>query len=434
MSDDFEIGTKQAARSGAPPSAFASARLPRGLVQRFRARAENAEAPRPAIIEDSIGTVTLAAPRARPSAYLVSFVLFVVIPSIVAALSFAFLASDQFVAGARFAVRSAQIDSASLDNMKSAMSGANASISVPAIAGQDAYIIAVYIRSRAIVDDLSKGLDLRAVFRRPEADFWARLKDKASAEELVHYWNGMVTAYVDAPSGVVTVSVKAFRAADALSLAQAIIKSSEALANDVSVRARADAMTRAEAEVRRDEGLVQTALADMRAFRDQRGYIDPLSSATSTGALLNGLMGQKIKLQNDLFVAERAMSPSAPTLQSAKSRLEGIDGQIDELKAKLTGDSPDGRTIAASLARFEQLEMQRIFAEKLYELAQESLERARQKAERQAIYVSTFVPPALPEEARFPERFSMSAIIALGLAIVWGILALTSAVVEDHRY
>jgi capsular polysaccharide transport system permease protein len=244
----------------------------------------------------------------------------------------------------------------------------------------------------------------------------------------------MVTAYVDAPSGVVTVSVKAFRADDALALSQAIIKASEALANDVSARARADAMTRAEAEVPRDEGLVQSALADMRVFRDQQGYIDPLSSATSTSALLNGPLGQKIKLQNDLFVAERAMSPKAPTLQSAKMRLEGIDRQIDELKAKLTGDSPDGRTIAASLARFEGLEMQRVFAEKLYQLAQESLERARQKAERQAIYVSTFVPPALPEEARFPERFSMSVITALGLAIVWGILALTSAVVEDHRY
>jgi hypothetical protein len=168
MSDDLDVGTKQAR---APPAAFATPRVRRGPVQRFRARAEDAEAPRPAIIEDSIGSVTIAAPRARPSAYLVSFILFVVIPSIVATLYFAFLASDQFVAEARFAVRSAQVDSASLDNMKSAMSSASASMSVPSIAGQDAYIIAAYIRSRAIVDDLSKGLDLRAIFRRPEADF-----------------------------------------------------------------------------------------------------------------------------------------------------------------------------------------------------------------------------------------------------------------------
>jgi capsular polysaccharide transport system permease protein len=92
-----------------------------------------------------------------------------------------------------------------------------------------------------------------------------------------------------------------------------------------------------------------------------------------------------------------------------------------------------GRTISGSLAKFESLEMQRIFSEKLYELSQEGLERARQKAEMQNIYVSTFVPPALPEEAKFPERFSMSVIIVLGLVIIWGIFALTSAAIADHR-
>jgi capsular polysaccharide transport system permease protein len=433
MGDDrLSTEERPALREGAAPTAsFSIVKASQGLVRRIVGRGE---APRPAIIEDSAGQLPLAVPRSRPSAYLISFVLFVAMPAIVASLYFAFLASDQYVAESRFAVRAAQIDTMAIDKMKATLSSASATMSMPTMAGQDAYIVATYIRSRAIVDDLSKDLDLRAIFQRPEADFWARLKDKASMEELVQYWNGMVTAYVDGPSGVVTVYVRAFRPEDALILSKAILAASETLANDVSARARDDAMKRAESEVRRDEGQVQAALADLRAFRDKEGYIDPVAAATSTGTLVNSLMAQKIKLQNDLFVATRAMSPEAPTLQSLKSRLEGLDHQIDDLKAKLTGDAPDGRTIAASLARFEALEMQRVFSEKLYEMAQQSLERARQRAEQQSIYVSTFVPPALPEEARFPERFSMSVIIALGLAIVWGILAMTTAVVEDHRY
>jgi capsular polysaccharide transport system permease protein len=434
MSDNQELKTAERpslSQADAPAPRFWATRVSRGLVRRI---VRGGDAPRPAIIEDSIGQVTLAAPRTRPSAYLVSFVLFVVIPSIAASLYFAFLASDQFVAEARFAVRAAQVDMVSASKMKSDMASAAATMTAPSAAGQEAYIIATYIRSRAVVDDLSKAMDLRAIFRRPEADFWARLKDKASAEALVEYWNGMVSAYVDAPSGVVTVSVRAFRPDDALAMTRAILNASEALANTVSARARADAMSRAEGEVRLEEGRVQSALADLRTFRDKQGYIDPLASATSTGTLLTGLMGQKIKLQIDLSVASRAMSPEAPTIQSAKSRLESLDRQIDEQKAKLTGDSPEARTIAGSLAKFETLEMQRIFSEKLYEMAQEGLERARQKAEMQNIYVSTFVPPALPEDARFPERWSMSLLIPIGLSVIWGIFALVGAAIDDHRY
>jgi capsular polysaccharide transport system permease protein len=420
-----ELATAE--RAVASPRASGALALVRRIVGRR-------PSPPPAIIEDAKGAVAVAAPSTRPPAYLISFLALVVAPAFASAVYFAFLASDQFVAEARFAVRSAQIETLG-DKMKSALSSITMSISTPVMAGQDAYIVATYIRSRAIVDDLSKTLDLRAIFRRPEADFWARLKDGASAEELLAYWQGMVSVYVDAPSGVVTVDVRAFRREDALALSQAVIAVSEALANSVSARARDDAMKRAESEVRRSEGKVVAALADLRAFRDKEGMIDPVSEATSTGTLLTTALADKIKLQNNLFVAVRAMSEEAPTVQAMKSRLEGLDRQIDDLKSKLTGAATDGGpTVAGVLSRFEQLDLQRQFAEKLYEMSQDGLERARQKAEAQNIYVTVFVPPALPQEARFPQRLALSLLIPIGLAILWGIFALIGAAIDDHRY
>ena len=66
-------------------------------------------------------------------------------------------------------------------------------------------------------------------------------------------------------------------------------------------------------------------------------------------------------------------------------------------------------------------------------MAQDALERARLRAERQNLYVSVFVPPSLPEEAQYPQTLALSFIIPLTLLIVWGILALISAAIEDHR-
>jgi capsular polysaccharide transport system permease protein len=243
----------------------------------------------------------------------------------------------------------------------------------------------------------------------------------------------MVETYVDAPSGIVTVAVRAFRPGDAVTLTEAVLGATEKLINEVSARARADAMRDAEAEVRRNEAAVRTALLELRKFRDREGFISPTSEATSTSALLLQLMGEKIKLQNELFVASRTMSATAPTVKNLRAGLDALDGQIEGLKSQLTGNSSEGQTVSKSLVQFEELELKRVFAEKLYTLAQDALERARLRAERQNLYVSVFVQPMLPEDARYPQRLALSFIIPAGLIIVWGILALIGAAIEDHR-
>jgi capsular polysaccharide transport system permease protein len=244
----------------------------------------------------------------------------------------------------------------------------------------------------------------------------------------------MVGTYIDGPSGIVTLTVRAFRPVDAEMLAQAVIDASEKLANLVSTRARMTIMRQAEDEVRRSEGLVRTALADMRNFRDQQGFIDPVAAATSTSTLLLQTMAQEINLQNNYFVASKAMSPDAPTVVELKNRLDGLDAQITKLKGQLTGDSAQGRTISASLASFEQLQLNRLFAEKLYTMAEDALERARLRAEQQNIFVSTFVPPSVPQDSQYPQRLSLSLLIPIGLAMLWGIFALIATSIEDHRY
>src|SRR5260370_848756 len=91
---------------------------------------------------------------------------------------------------------------------------------------------------RAIVDELDGALDLRRMFSRPEADWWARLPRPTSIETLVQYWRGQVDPFYDPAIGTVVVRVRAFAARDALQLAQAIVTASEKLVNELSSRAR----------------------------------------------------------------------------------------------------------------------------------------------------------------------------------------------------
>jgi capsular polysaccharide transport system permease protein len=387
----------------------------------------------PAGLTPPLGVAASEAPRKRISGYLISFIVMVIAPAFAVSAYFAFIASSQYIAESRFAVHSLTVDTVTSSSKSSKPTTSSSFMGGLTASTDESYMVAAYIRSRACMEDVSRHLNLREMFRRPEADLWARLKANASPEELTKYWNYMVSAYVDPPSGIVTVSVAAFRREDSLAISEAILRSAEKVANEISAKARADVMKAAELEVTSAEDRVVSSLADLRAFREKAGFVDPKMQAESLGRLLEDLIGQRIRLQTEYEVSSKAMSPAAPTLQSIKGRIDQLDLQIAAEKAKLTSTSADPKALANLLPKYEELLVRNTFAGKLYALAADGLERARLRAEAQTIYIDVFVPPALPQDSEFPERTISSALIALALFIIWGIVALTAAIVEDHK-
>lgn len=372
-------------------------------------------------------------PRRKWPLARLSFLVFVILPSLATIFYLAFVASDQYVSEARFAVRSVSAEDDS--SGKSVLGGSGSALTMLASANtsQNAHIVASYIRSPALVSDLLRTVDLRQIFFQPEFDPLSRLKAGASKDELTNYWLSMVKATIEGPSGIVTLEVAAFRREDALLLARETLRLSEMLVNEISARARRDATAAAEEDVLRSFAIVRKALGELQQYRNEAGIINPVEAATDTAKLMLQLMAEKIRLENDLFVGRRQLSESAPTIKTLNSRLQSVDAQIADLRAKISGDKKQVDNIAAKLSKFEELEVSRQFAEKRYEIAQASLDRARLHAERQNVYLTTFMQPSLPDEAKYPNRLSLSIIISMILLAIWSIAALVWASVEDHR-
>ncbi|ATQ70081.1 MULTISPECIES: hypothetical protein [Methylosinus] len=452
MTDDVKerVETLEAAPSadGIAGAASASRRAPLATLGRL-ARSLGAPPVAARIVVAQIERVAVEADRAwrwrdRIPPALGSFIAFVLAPALAATLYFAFIASDQFTVETRFSVRSLDtFDPPSTPVLGGGgQGGGQGGGTASAMTGgggvtietstQNAFVITSYIRSRAIVDDLSAKIRLRDIFQRPEADFWARLGKNASIEKLVDYWISMVETDVDSGSGVVTAKVRAFRREDALALGRALISASEDLVNRISDRARRDATTMAEQDVRRAFVTVQSALAELNKFRDQFGMIDPSSKSTEIGSLLAPLIGDKIRLENEMFVATRELSPDAPTVRVLREQIETAEKQIKELEAKLT-NREGGGAVSGSIAKFEELDLQRTLAEQLYAMARSNLDRAQQRANRQTLYLTVFVPPAMPEDSRYPRRLNFSVLIFIALGVIWSIAMMVLASIEDHR-
>lgn len=408
-----------------------------GRLKPFR-RTKGREVATVPVNELRLAHETMVEPRRRGRMVIVlTFLAVAVLPTVAAGIYLFAFATDQYVAETRFAVRSADASGASdgVEGQVGGMGGGAAALlgGGPNLAGEDAGIIASYIHSRAAIEEVSHQVNVRAIFQRPEADFWARLPSDASAEDLAAYWKRMVKVYVETSSGIVQVTASAFRREDALDLTKAILASSEKLANSLNLKMQADQTRLAEDEVRRSEGNVRFALADLTAFRNSQHLIDPEESAKSTGKLLLQLMADKIETEGRLYVMQRAQGANAPGITGIKARLDSINTHVTELQNQMAGDKEVSKNMAATLARFEELELKKLFAEKMFDFSRQGLERARLDSMRQSIYLAVFVPPSLPQDYSYPERYVDLFLVLLVCVMTWSSGAVITASVLDHR-
>ena len=364
----------------------------------------------------------------KPPLRLIGFILLVILPFLASSVYYAFIASDQYVAEARFAVRAVSGTGDTSD--ASDPGGATSALNMRS-ASQDAYVVTSFIHSTEILNRIGKKIDYRSMFIRQNADFLSRFGSSRSDEEFLKYWNDHVTAYIDVTSGIITLKVRTFSPDDSVKLADAIIEESEKLINELSERARNDIVQSMKADVQKSGKAYGDTLIALNQFQNASGLLSPQTQAKNSGAILTGLLAQKLEFETRLFVMRQSNAQNSPTYQQLNLAKESLDAQIEKMKSALTG--PENASLAKSLLEYSRLETDRMIAEKLYESSQKNYDAVLAEALRKTLYLAVFVKPVLPDESIFPRRVSTPLIILLALIVTWATLSLIWASVEDHR-
>jgi capsular polysaccharide transport system permease protein len=366
----------------------------------------------------------------KPPLRLITFLLFVILPFLACSVYYIFIASDQYVTEARFAVR-ALSGTSSGDKGDGTSDNSTSGLLNMRSASQDAYVVTSFIRSTEILKRIGEKLDYRSMFTRHDADFLSRFRSSQSDEKFLDYWADHVSAYIDVSSGIITLKVRAFTPDDSVKLSQAIIQESELLINQLSQRARDDIVQSMRGDVEKSGKAYSDTLAALNLFQHQSGLLSPETQATSSSTLLTGLLAQKLEFETRLFVMRQSNADSSPAYQQLTLAQQSLQDQIDKMKLELTG--PENVSLAKALLEYSQLDTNRVIAEKLYEASQRNYDTVLAEALRKTLYLAVFVSPTLPDEAIFPHRFTTPLMILLALSVIWMTLSLIWASVEDHR-
>ena len=176
----------------------------------------------------------------------ISAIVMIGVPTLLAALYYAFIAAPQYSVEVRFAVRGGT--HASAPSGGSDLISSLAGFSSGGSTMSDAYIVMDFVKSREIIEKMSPLVDIRSVYGNPAADLVMRLKSSAKIEDVVDYWRWMIDVNLDTISQIITVKVRAFSREDAVRVSEGVLTFSEELINNLSERARLDTVKFAEQE------------------------------------------------------------------------------------------------------------------------------------------------------------------------------------------
>ena len=340
-------------------------------------------------------------------------------------------ASDQYVSEARFVVRGVGQAPSPLSAILSSATGVSRT-------QDDTYAVQDYMTSRDAVAQLVAHDDLRGVFNRPEADGLARFPRTFlpganslwgnSFEHFYEYYQKHVDVELDSTTGVSSIKVRTFRAADSQAVTAALLRAGEDLVNRMNDRQRENALKDARKEVTLSEERVEHVAADIQAFRNRQEVLDPTKQSV-------GLLQAQQDLQTALVKTQIAMaqlqasSPRSPLIADYQQRVAALQFQIDQAKKRVTGDN----SISPKITAYDLLSLQREFADKALASATASLEQARINAERQQLYLDVIVQPNEADYPAYPHKIASIALVFFALCGAYAMLSLLAAGAREHK-
>jgi capsular polysaccharide transport system permease protein len=351
----------------------------------------------------------------------------VIVPLILASVYYGVFAIDRYVSSAQVVVRQdGSNQGAQVPGLATLLTGTN-----PASREET-----LYLREYIVSTDMMLLLEDRLHWvehyaaQRDDIFFW--LDKSAEREDLLKYYQRMISAYYDETTGLLRVEVQAFTPEMSEQMLRAILQASEHFVNEVSHSIAREQMKFAKAELenaRINYAQRKTGLLD---FQNVNKVLDGGNSAQSRATIIADLEGQYTKEQAVLTEMLYKLRANAPQVKQQQQKVSAITQQLSKEK-RLLVSSPNGSQLNVVASRFQQLTLDAGIAEEGYKTAVAALDNARIEASKKIRTLVTVVSPNTPQLALYPERLYNLATILLGLLMLYGITRFILASIEDHR-
>jgi len=369
--------------------------------------------------------------RRRHWGILLSLLLMVLLPLAVVGWYLSVRAVDQFASTAGFTVRSEEgaAAGAALTGIVASLSGGSTQT--------DTDILYEFIQSQGLVDSIQEQFDLRVLYsKNRDTDPIFSVDPEATAEDLLAYWEQIVSVSYDQSSGLIEMRVQAFEAETSQQIASAILKQSQVLINDLNAQARADKLSYSEQDLEEARLRLRQSREALIVFRTRTQIVDPETDLQGRLGVVNSLQQQLAEALIEQDLLREQTSASDPRFVQVRRKIEVIRDRIAEERASVA--SGEASTVGEEaypelLAEYEGLVADREFAEETYRAALLAHDVAKATVSRQSRYLASYIRPTLPQTAEYPQRWQIFGLTFLFLMLIWSIVVLIYYSIRDSK-
>ncbi len=358
----------------------------------------------------------------RAWAKLGAFIL-VIIASLFVVVYYSLVASPRYVSQVQFVVKQASSGEVALAGL--------ASFGATTPSMRDALILKEYIGSREMAQALNQRLALKAHYESEQWDWFSRLAQNSSREELIAYFQDHLVVTHDELSEILQVEVQSYNADYSLQLAKVIMEISDEFINNLGEGMANQQLDYAQKYV--DRAFKELNLQQRKLLNFQNKH--ELYSPEQKGSALLGVI---TKLETDITTLETAIKSLKSYLHDDNAEIVTKQYQVDALQAQLIEEkayltSDDSNSLNQINFAYQELKLNSELSVELYKSALASLEMVRGEAYKKLKYLLVVERPYLAEDAKYPRRFYSIATWFVVLLLIYGVGRLVFSIIKEHQ-
>ena len=340
---------------------------------------------------------------------------------------YTFIAADRYVSNVSLSVKSTDGGS------PISLSGIESLVGVASSSTEDIKLLQEYIKSFDMLQKLDEKINLRSLYEKQKIDLFFRIYSSTSKESYLKYYRDRIHILFDDTTGLLNVAVEGFSPEDARNISAAILEECERFINEISHNIAREQLRFAQGELESAKQKYKDAKNELLAFQNEYGVFDPQSLAKTKAGFITEIELQISKKETELNTMRSYLNDNAPEIAALKAELRAHKEQLEKEKRKVASNASQDK-LNDVVAQFEALYLNLSFAEDVYKTAITAVETTRIEIGRKAKQVVVIQSPYVPDSAAYPKKMYNIITIFVILTLIFGVVRLVRAIIDEHRY